>query len=68
MLCNSCAKLALINTQRACLRCKGIIFSNLAVICDNCSKNEKLCAICLKKIYDATTKQRPKSNCSGCGK
>lgn len=67
MLCNHCSKLAIIHSQRICLRCKNMIYSNLAVVCDNCSKNENLCAICLKKLNNIATKQRVKSGCSGCG-
>jgi len=67
MLCNTCTNLASLNAKRVCLRCKGTIYSNLAVICDNCSKNEKMCAVCLKKMYESVGKIRPKSNCSTCG-
>jgi len=67
MLCNNCTKLALINSKRICLRCKSMIYFNLPVVCDNCSKTENLCAICLKRLNSITTKQRPKSGCSGCG-
>lgn len=67
MLCTNCANLAVLNTHRICLRCNGMIYSNIAVICDNCSNSEKLCAICLKKIYNAANRVRTKSNCSGCG-
>ena len=68
MLCNSCSKLALMPASRTCVRCKGIIFNNISVVCDNCSNLEKLCSICLKKMYDSGSKQRPRSNCSSCGK
>jgi len=67
MLCNSCAKLALINANRICVRCKGAITNNLAVICDNCSSKEKLCAICLKKMHNDLSRRAPKS-CKSCGK
>lgn len=67
MLCNTCNKLSILNSKKTCLRCKGTIYSNIAVICDNCSKNENLCAICLKKLYNTITRQRPKSACSSCG-
>jgi len=65
MLCNTCSKLASMNTQKTCLRCNSFIYINLSVICDNCSKTEKLCSICLKKLYNPAVK--PKSNCGNCG-
>lgn len=68
MLCNACSKLALLTASRTCLRCKGTIFNNISVICDNCSALEKLCSICLKKLYSSNSKQKPRSNCSSCGK
>lgn len=68
MLCNHCEKLALLPNKRTCLRCKGDILTNLAVICDHCSKSENLCSICLKRLVDFKIKHRARSNCSGCGK
>lgn len=67
MLCNACSKLVLMNHKRSCLRCKGIISNNLSVVCDNCSALERLCSICLKKLYDTSKSNKIKSNCGGCG-
>lgn len=67
MLCNHCEKLAFLPNKRICLRCKGNILNNLAVVCDHCSKSENLCAVCLKKLIEYKNK-RVKSNCSSCGK
>ncbi len=67
MLCEVCSKLASMPSNRICLRCKGIISNNLSVICDNCSNQERLCAMCLKKLYSISKINRPQSNCSHCG-
>lgn len=53
MFCSQCSKLAILNTNRVCVRCQGSILNNLSCICDNCSKQQNICAICLKKISSA---------------
>lgn len=68
MLCSNCSKLSLNAAQRVCVRCKGTILNNIAVICDGCSKIENMCSICLKKLINQTVARRHKSNCSSCGK
>jgi hypothetical protein len=50
MLCPQCSKLAILNTNRVCIRCQGKILNNLSCICDKCSLEQSLCSICLKKI------------------
>jgi len=68
MLCLTCSKLSVLSSKRICLRCKGGIYNNMSVVCDNCSNKEQLCSICLKKIFNSNNRIRPKSNCSSCGK
>lgn len=65
MLCSSCQKLAINIANKKCVRCKGLIQINIAVICDGCSSKEKLCSICLKKIMPVI---KTKTNGCGCGK
>lgn len=64
MMCPSCTKLAFIYLNKQCLRCQGVVNINIAVICENCSFNDKICTICLKKIQNSTQSNR---GC-GCGK
>jgi hypothetical protein len=63
MLCESCAKLALILKIKYCFRCRKEIKYNLYVICENCSNNNRICGICLKKISKPN-----KRICDTCGK
>lgn len=61
MFCSTCSKLALLVTQRVCIRCNAAVFNNLSVLCEQCSNTNKICSICLKKI------QNPKPKYQGCG-
>lgn len=51
MLCTSCSKLSMMHVSRKCIKCQGQILNNISCICENCSNSEKLCSVCLKKIY-----------------
>ncbi len=67
MFCSTCSKLAILYTYKRCIKCQSVIHQNISVLCDNCSKLEKCCAACLKKIYDVFN--HPKmTGCKGCGK
>ncbi len=68
MLCTSCSKLITVIANRKCVRCQGIIATNLAIICDNCSNLEKMCSFCLKKMGMGTQSNKRKSGCRTCGK
>jgi len=66
MLCPNCSKLAILNTERTCLRCKGKILNNLSCICDRCSTEQNMCSICLKRLtkpLDIKTRR----GCKACG-
>ena len=70
MLCPNCNKLAILNTQRTCLRCQGKILNNLSCICDRCSAEQNMCSICLKRIsfpMDANNKYIVRKGCRACG-
>jgi hypothetical protein len=71
MLCLECIKLAILQTTRICIRCQGTILNNLSCICDNCSNDQKVCSICLKKISIGTSGQNKKvlkPGCRSCGR
>lgn len=70
MFCPQCLKLSILNTKRTCVKCQGNILDNLSCICDKCSKENNICAICLKKI-NLNVGQNGFSlrrGCSSCGK
>lgn len=50
MLCPNCSKLALMHCNRSCPRCKGSITINIASLCETCSKQNGICAACLKRL------------------
>jgi hypothetical protein len=71
MFCPECSKLAILNTNRICVRCQGFILNNLSCICDKCSKEQNVCSICLKKIRVNSNGQNInlyKRGCRSCGK
>jgi hypothetical protein len=72
MLCDTCSKLLILNTARTCIKCQGIVIQNIAVLCEACSIREKLCAACLKKVYqnkfDNPIYKNLTSGCKACGK
>lgn len=69
MFCNQCTKLAILNTNRICMRCQGAINNNLSCICDKCSLEQSLCSICLKKIdINVIQNKTPRrKGCKACG-
>ena len=69
-LCPSCSKLALLNTEKICLKCKGKIYNRLSCICDKCSEQEGVCSICLKKVNNTLSSKSGKifGGCGSCGK
>lgn len=67
MLCINCSKLAYnLEIKRICIRCLGSINENLSCICENCSKEQNICSVCLKKMFDIL-KSNINIDC-GCGK
>jgi len=64
MMCSNCSKLAFLYTKKQCMRCQGVVVVNVAVICELCSTNDKICSVCLKKL----TPLQPKSGGCNCGK
>ena len=63
MLCTNCSKLALIQSNKSCIRCQGNINNNISVLCDFCSASDQKCAICLKKIITPGIPGRRGCNC-----
>lgn len=66
MFCDACNKLVILKTNKVCMKCKGAVFINIAVICDTCSNNCKCCAACLKKIFIGLTNPNYKNLTAGC--
>lgn len=62
MLCSSCSTLSILHAQKNCFKCQSIIYSNLYIVCDNCSTKDQICNICLKK----TTPIKNKNYFGGC--
>ena len=69
MLCSNCSKLAILTSNRNCVRCKGSILNTLSCICDRCSTEQNICSICLKKILNPATfiRKSSKGGCRSCG-
>lgn len=70
MMCPGCQKLAVLHTVRQCVRCKGTILENLSCICGQCSKDQGVCSVCLKRLSlssDPTKNHALKSGCRSCG-
>lgn len=71
MLCGACKKLAVLNTNKTCMKCKSAVYNSISVICESCSNNNKCCSACLKKIYNGLENPNYKSfnnGCKSCGK
>lgn len=66
MFCAPCSKLAIMyNAARLCLRCNQHVNNNLSVLCEGCSAQDSVCAICLKKVIKNPQLIR---SCKSCGK
>lgn len=65
MLCPSCTKLAHVPYSKKCIRCNGIVHTNLSVLCDVCSQINKQCAVCLKNVIPDAVRAARKGGC-GC--
>lgn len=66
MLCPNCSKLAILHTNKSCVRCQGAVLTNVAVLCDFCSSGSKQCAVCLKKIVSEAERALKRGcNCGG---
>lgn len=66
MLCQSCLKLSFQYIDKKCVRCKGEVLVNLAILCENCSSQDKSCAVCLKKVDPSAKKVLSSGGCR-CG-
>ena len=69
MLCENCKKLAALPIKKICMKCRGFITINISCICDNCSNSEKVCSVCLKKVFSIQEKNKKhyKGSCKSCG-
>lgn len=70
MFCPSCSKLASMPAHKTCVKCQGIIANNISCICDQCSNDQKVCSVCLKKIdvtHSGQNKLRFGTGCKACG-
>lgn len=66
MLCTNCVKLAFLNTKKSCIKCQGMVYTNISVFCDSCSNTEKQCAVCLKKVISEAVRALKRGcNCGG---
>ncbi len=70
MFCQQCSKLAILNDNRVCVRCQGLILNNLSCICDKCSDTQNICSVCLKKIHLGLeqNKFQLRRGCGSCGR
>lgn len=66
MFCSNCSKLTMLMTHKNCMRCQGQVYNNLSVLCDQCSSNEQMCSICLKKMQNSTVSKYKNSGCGAC--
>lgn len=66
MFCQACTKLAILFTNRTCVRCQGNITNNISCICDKCSNEQNICSCCLKKMINLNIK-KPSGGCKSCG-
>lgn len=51
MLCSTCSKLQILNTNKKCMKCQSAITQNIAILCETCSLTSQSCAACLRKVY-----------------
>jgi hypothetical protein len=65
MLCPNCMKLAMLHSNKICVRCQGQIINNISVLCETCSNKEKQCSVCLKKIIPQAIRNAGRG--CGCG-
>ena len=66
MLCNNCKKLASVDANNPCRKCKAAVLINIAVICEACSIDNKSCEVCLKKVYKGLENPIYKNYYGGC--
>lgn len=66
MLCTNCSKLAILYCNKKCLRCQSNVLQNISVICEACSKQNKQCSACLKKINENGNKPHFFGGCGSC--
>jgi len=66
MFCSNCAKLALLVTQKKCIKCNALVLNNISVLCESCSNSQKICSVCLKRINPDPRKQSYRG-CGRCG-
>lgn len=70
MFCDTCSKLAILNTNKTCMNCKGAVYNNISVLCEQCSASTRKCSSCLKNIYkgfENPNYKHLKSGCKSCG-
>lgn len=65
MLCPNCSRLATQQTNKKCNRCQGAVYTNISVLCDQCSNSSQQCAVCLKKIIPLGSMAKKGCNCGG---
>jgi hypothetical protein len=63
MLCNTCSTLLLKYNQHKCIKCKEKIEINMYILCDECSKKDQVCSICLKHIVLNANKKQNGCRC-----
>lgn len=70
MICSECSKMAILNSKKICIRCGGVIMNNLSCICEQCSKENNICSICLKKtnINNSLNNNKLRPGCKSCGR
>lgn len=63
MFCPNCSKLTFLHTNKHCIRCHGHVSNNISVLCEQCSRTEKQCSACLKKVIGQNSRANRGCNC-----
>jgi hypothetical protein len=66
MLCNSCAKLNILHTNKTCIKCQAAVHQNISILCEACAIASNSCNACLKKVYKPLENPIYKSKGGGC--
>lgn len=70
MICLNCEKLAFSQQNKKCINCSADINYKQHVLCNSCSEQQKVCCVCIKKIFKQENLKFKSfsSKCNTCGK
>lgn len=66
MFCITCSKLVILQSNKICLNCQGIVNNNISVLCEFCSNSEKICSVCLKRVNNSAVDKFKNAGCFSC--